>query len=85
MFSRGERFAVEIISTGFEGKSIAKHNDIVIFVDGGVEGDFAEIEITKTKKKYAEAKIIDLKNPSVNRIEPKCKHFGSVVAVNTSM
>ncbi len=77
MFSRGERFAVEIISTGFEGKSIAKHNDIVIFVDGGVEGDFAEIEITKTKKKYAEAKIIDLKNPSVNRIEPKCKHFGS--------
>ena len=77
MIQVGDRIDVEILSTGFEGKGIAKLDDFVIFVDGGVEGDFVTIEIKKKKKNFADAKILELKIPSKKRISAKCKFFGT--------
>lgn len=67
---------VEIIDTSAEGKSVAKHEGMVIFCDGGVPGDIVDLNIYRKKSKMAEAKVIAIKKPSPNRIEPVCKHFG---------
>lgn len=67
---------VEIIDTSAEGKSVAKHEGMVIFCDGGVPGDIVDLNIYRKKSKMAEAKVIAIKKPSESRINPICSHFG---------
>ena len=40
----------EIVDISSEGKSVAKVDGMVIFVDGGVPGDTADVMITRKKK-----------------------------------
>lgn len=67
---------VEIIDTSAEGKSVAKHEGMVIFCEGGVPGDIVDLDVYKKKSKLAEAKVIAIKTPSINRAVPACEHFG---------
>ncbi|MBI2428517.1 MAG: 23S rRNA (uracil(1939)-C(5))-methyltransferase RlmD [Ignavibacteriales bacterium] len=73
----GDVVEVNIESTGFEGKSVARVEGFVVFVEGAVEGDVVKAKILKTKKKYAEAKVVEVLKPSPKRIEPRCSYFGT--------
>lgn len=66
-----------IVDISSEGKSVAKVDGMVIFVDGGVPGDVADVMITRKKNNYAEGHVVELKTKSPNRTEPKCEHFGN--------
>lgn len=66
----------EIVDISSEGKSVAKVDGMVIFVDGGVPGDVADVMITRKKNNYAEGHVVNLKQASPNRLQPKCEHFG---------
>ena len=44
----------DIVDISSEGKSVAKVDGMVIFVDGGVPGDIADVMITRKKNNYAE-------------------------------
>ena len=44
----------EIVDISSEGKSVAKVEGMVIFGDGGVPGDVADVMITRKKNNYAE-------------------------------
>jgi 23S rRNA (uracil1939-C5)-methyltransferase len=65
-----------ITDAGAEGKAIAKHNGMVIFVPYGAPGDNVDVEVTYKRRNYCEAKIIKIHSPSPFRVEPFCKHFG---------
>jgi 23S rRNA (uracil1939-C5)-methyltransferase len=67
---------IEIIDAGSEGNAVARHGDMVVFVPFGVPGDVVDIEIFKSKKSYAEGRIIRFHQHSKNRVEPFCSHFG---------
>jgi 23S rRNA (uracil1939-C5)-methyltransferase len=67
----------EIVDISSEGKSVAKVDGMVIFVDGGVPGDVADVVITRKKNNYAEGHVVNLKQASPNRLQPKCEHFGN--------
>lgn len=71
---RGDRVELDILEMGFEGKSVARFNDYVVFVEKGVTGDKVEAEVFKSKSSYAEAKIKSIIKPSQFRNEPKCSH-----------
>ncbi|MDD8018150.1 MAG: 23S rRNA (uracil(1939)-C(5))-methyltransferase RlmD [Bacteroidota bacterium] len=73
----GDIVEVTIELTGFEGKSVARHNGLVIFVEGAVAGDSVKAKILKSKKKYAEAKVVEVITPSQQRITPHCQYFGT--------
>ena len=66
---------VEIIDVAAEGKSIAKENEMVIFVPFGAPGDIVDIKIDRKKKSYAEGHIDRMVRPSDIRVEPRCEHF----------
>ena len=68
---------IEIIDTANKGKSVAKHDGRVIFVQGGVPGDICDITVFKRRKKFWEARIEKIHTLSVRRAEPKCEHFGT--------
>jgi 23S rRNA (uracil1939-C5)-methyltransferase len=74
---RGDILEVTIESSGFEGTSIAHFDGIVVFVEGGVQGDIVRARVVRTKKKYIEAKVAEVLSPSPQRTEPRCKYFGT--------
>lgn len=67
---------VEITGVAAEGKSIARINDMVVFIPYGAPGDLVNIKLDKKKRSYAEAHIVDMLKPSDRREQPKCEHFG---------
>ncbi|MBQ7941961.1 MAG: 23S rRNA (uracil(1939)-C(5))-methyltransferase RlmD [Muribaculaceae bacterium] len=67
---------VEITGVAAEGKSIARVNDMVVFIPYGAPGDIADVKIDKKKHSYAEGHIERLITPSEIRVEPFCQHFG---------
>ena len=67
---------VTIKEIGAEGKSIAKIDDLVVFTTHGIPGDEVDLQVTRKKKKYVEARIIHYHKLSDLRTEPFCKHFG---------
>lgn len=74
---KNEILELGINDISFEGKGIAKiDGGFVVFVDGAVTGDIAKVKINKTKKNYAEARLIELLDKSEFRTVPKCSHFG---------
>lgn len=68
--------SLEILSVGAEGKAVARHDDLVVFVPYAAPGDIADVKIDKKKHSYAEGHIERLVKPSPLRIEPFCEHFG---------
>lgn len=67
---------VDITGVAAEGKSVARVNELVVFIPFGAPGDVADIKIDKKKRNYAEAHIVKIIKPSSRRVEPKCGHFG---------
>ncbi len=59
-----------------EGKAMGKVDGKVIFVEGAVPGDVADVFITRNKKDWAEGKAIKIKEFSKERVTPFCIHFG---------
>jgi 23S rRNA (uracil1939-C5)-methyltransferase len=59
-----------------EGKSLARIDGKVIFIEGVVPGDIVDIQLIKNKKDWAEAYPLAFKEYSINRVTPFCKHFG---------
>lgn len=66
---------VEISDVAAEGNSLARVNDMVIFIPFGAPGDIVDIQLTKKKKSYAEGRIKNILTPSNIRVTPKCEHF----------
>ncbi|MEO8588897.1 MAG: 23S rRNA (uracil(1939)-C(5))-methyltransferase RlmD [Flavobacteriales bacterium] len=66
-----------ITSAGAQGKAIAKHEGMVVFVTGAVPGDVVDVRVFKKKKSYAEATALRIKTPSPDRVTPFCRHFGT--------
>lgn len=67
---------VEISGVAAEGKALVRINDIVTFVPNCVPGDIVDLQITKKKHSFMEAKVLRVVEPSKVRCEARCKHFG---------
>lgn len=67
---------VEVIDIAEEGKGVAKHDNLVLFIERAVPGDIVDVELMRKKKNFAEGKIAEVKVASEYRIDPFCAHFG---------
>lgn len=67
---------VTITDVAAEGKSIARVNDMVVFIPYGAPGDVVNVKLDKKKKNFAEGHIDRLISPSTIRVTPPCEHFG---------
>ena len=67
---------VEITGVAAEGKALVRLDGIVCFVPNCVPGDIVDLQVTKKKHSFMEAKVLRLVKPSPVRCEAQCKHFG---------
>ena len=76
---RKKKFTLEnVLVTGYaaEGKSIARVDGKVIFIEGAVPGDVVDVFVSRSKKDWAEGKASKIKEFSSERVIPFCAHFG---------
>ena len=67
---------VEITGVAAEGKAVVRIDGIVCFVPNCVPGDIVDLQVTKKKHSFMEARVLRLVKPSAVRCAAKCKHFG---------
>lgn len=60
-----------------EGRGVAKIDGKTVFVDGALPGETVHIRRWRKHRRYDEAVTLSvLANPSPDRVDPKCAHFG---------
>ncbi|PTX21169.1 23S rRNA m(5)U-1939 methyltransferase [Pontibacter mucosus] len=60
-----------------EGKCLARHNNMVVFVAGVAPGDVVDLRIIRKKKSFMEAEAVHFHELSELRVQPFCEHFGT--------
>ena len=73
--SRKKEYEFRIEKLAFGGAGVTRVDNYVIFVKGAVPGDVVRARITKRKSAYAEARLLDVLQPSELRQEPPCHYF----------
>lgn len=68
---------LEVIDISTEGKAIAKHDGLVVFIEGAVPGDIVDVMVHRKKNNFAEAKVQKIIRLSDNRVNPICEYFGT--------
>ncbi len=71
---KGTEVELTIESTAFKGKGVAKWDGIAVFVPNTAPGDVVKARITKKKKKFREARVLEILTPSPLRRTPVCRH-----------
>jgi 23S rRNA (uracil1939-C5)-methyltransferase len=75
---RGDVLELTVDRLAYGGNGVARREDgYVVFVAGGVPGDRVRAEVGKSKKAYAEARAIELLEPSPDRIPEVADHPGA--------
>ena len=59
-----------------EGKSLARVEGKVIFIENVVPGDVVDVRLLKNKKDWAEGVPVKTHSLSADRVQPFCSHFG---------
>ncbi len=75
--SRGDVLELTIDSLAHGGNGVARHDGYVVFVAGAVPGDRVRAVVGKAKRAYAEARTVEVLEPSPDRIPPLAHHPGA--------
>ena len=68
--------SIEITDVAAEGKSLARIDNMVVFVPYAVPGDVVDIRVTKKKHHFMEGTVLRFHKKSPLRQQPVCPHFG---------
>src|SRR5215208_189039 len=74
---KGDELELRIDSLAHGGAGVARTDGYVVFVQGGVPGDRVRAVVGKAKRDYAEARAVEVLEPSPDRIEPEAPHPGA--------
>jgi len=67
---------VEITAAVAEGKSLARVDNMVIFVTNAVPGDLVDVQVKVKKRRFMEGQAVKFHRYSDKRVQPRCIHFG---------
>jgi 23S rRNA (uracil1939-C5)-methyltransferase len=73
---RDEDLELEIEGLAQGGRGIARRNGYVVFVSGGLPGDVVSARVTRSKKNFAEANVMEILRPGNDRRPDVCTHDG---------
>jgi 23S rRNA (uracil1939-C5)-methyltransferase len=73
----GDELELTVERLAFGGAGVARLDGYVVFVSGAVPGDRVRARVGKSKRAYAEARLVELLAPGPDRIEPLAAHPGA--------
>jgi 23S rRNA (uracil1939-C5)-methyltransferase len=75
--SRGDELELTVDSLAHGGNGVARRDGYVVFVAGAVPGDRVRAVVGKAKRAYAEARAVEVLEPSPDRIPAVADHPGA--------
>ena len=75
--SRGDELELTIDTLAHGGNGVARRDGYVVFVAGAVPGDRVRAVVGKAKRAYGHARVVELLEPSPERIPPVADHPGA--------
>ena len=58
------------------GEAIGRHGGKTIFVPYAIPGERVRVEIVEEKERWARTRLLEVVQPSPDRVEPPCPYFG---------
>jgi 23S rRNA (uracil1939-C5)-methyltransferase len=74
---RGDELDLTVESLAYGGNGVARRDGFVVFVAGGVPGDRVRAVVGKAKRAYAEARAVEILEPSPERLPEVAHHPGA--------
>ncbi|MDT8860959.1 23S rRNA (uracil(1939)-C(5))-methyltransferase RlmD [Alkalihalobacillus sp. MEB130] len=71
----GQKFPLTIKRLGINGEGVGYFKKQVVFVPGALPNEEIVAEVTKINPRFSEAKVVKIRKPSKERIEPPCPIF----------
>lgn len=71
-----QTFELTLTAMAHGGAALGRHEGRVIFVPYALPGETIRARITEDRKSYAFAEVVKILNPSPDRVDPLCPHFG---------
>ena len=68
-----------------EGEGLGKYQGFPFFVKDTVIGDEVRVSITKLKKNYGYARLVEIVTPSKDRVTPPCPVFLSLTSLQEKL
>ncbi|WP_248928670.1 23S rRNA (uracil(1939)-C(5))-methyltransferase RlmD [Paenibacillus hamazuiensis] len=65
-------YEADIIGIGHEGEGVGRVGGFTLFVQGALPGERVRVKVLKVKKQYGYAKLLEVLQPSPDRVEPPC-------------
>ena len=75
--ARGAELELTVDTLAHGGNGVARLDGYVVFVAGALPGDRVRAVVGKSKRAYAEARAVEILEPSPDRIAPKADHPGA--------
>ena len=75
--TRGDELELTIDTLAHGGNGVARRDGYVVFVAGAVPGDRVRAVVGKAKRAYAEARAVEVIEPSPDRVPPRADHPGA--------
>ncbi|MGA3169720.1 MAG: TRAM domain-containing protein [Chthoniobacteraceae bacterium] len=72
----GSLIQFQIHDIAFGGKGVGRAGGLAVFVPFVIAGERVTARVARKKKKFAEAELISVDEPSPDRVEPRCPYFG---------
>ncbi len=71
-----ETFTLQLTTIAHGGAALGRHEGRVVFVPYALPGETVRVEITEDKGRYAFARLLEVLEPSPDRVAPRCPYFG---------
>jgi 23S rRNA (uracil1939-C5)-methyltransferase len=72
-----EEITLTLEGMAYGGEAFGREQEgRMVFVPFGLPGEVARVELVDIHKRWARARMLEVLEPSPERIEPRCRHFG---------
>jgi 23S rRNA (uracil1939-C5)-methyltransferase len=74
-YRRGQEIDVEVEQVAIEGRGVGRVDGVVVFVDEGLPGERVLARVSRVKRKFVQARVVEVLRPSPARVAGRCAHL----------
>lgn len=72
----GAEVELTLEAMAYGGAALGRYEGRVVFVPYALPGERVRVRLTRERKRWAEAELVEVVAPSRGRVIPRCPHFG---------
>jgi 23S rRNA (uracil1939-C5)-methyltransferase len=70
----GDDLVVAVDRLTYGGEGVARSGGLAVFVTGAAPGEIVRAKVRKVHRRYIEADLVEVQQPSADRVAPRCRH-----------